>query len=72
MKKNITQSFTWRDITESKLFFPIVALSLILLFDFIFIPGFFNIENRDAGDRFRVAGNQGTGFFKHSLIRSDK
>jgi simple sugar transport system permease protein len=25
-----------------------VALSLILLFDFIFIPGFFNIENRDG------------------------
>jgi simple sugar transport system permease protein len=30
------------------LFFPFVALSLILLFDFIFIPGFFSIENRDG------------------------
>src|SRR5512134_1540568 len=39
-------SFTWRSVTESRLFFPVVALSLILLFDFLFIPGFFNIENR--------------------------
>lgn len=38
----------WRDITESRLFFPVLALSLILLFDFIFIPGFFVIENRDG------------------------
>jgi simple sugar transport system permease protein len=30
------------------LFFPFVALLLILLFDFIFIPGFFTIENRDG------------------------
>jgi simple sugar transport system permease protein len=30
------------------LFFPLVALSLILLFDFIFIPGFFTIENREG------------------------
>jgi len=48
MKTSIKRSFTWRDITESKLFFPIVALSLILLFDLIFIPGFFRIENRDG------------------------
>jgi simple sugar transport system permease protein len=41
-------SFTWKSITESRLFFPIVALSLILLFDFIFIPGFFSIENREG------------------------
>lgn len=46
MKKNIKSSFTWRSITESRLFFPLIALSLILLFDFIFIPGFFTIENR--------------------------
>jgi simple sugar transport system permease protein len=36
-------SFDWRKITESKLFFPIVALMLILLFDLIFIPNFFSI-----------------------------
>ncbi len=48
MKKTTQLSFTWRKITESRLFFPILALSLILLFDFIFIPGFFTIENRDG------------------------
>jgi simple sugar transport system permease protein len=30
------------------LFFPITALALILLFDFIFVPGFFNIQSRDG------------------------
>ena len=48
MKTPKITSFNWRRITESRLFFPIVALSLILLFDFIFIPGFFNIENRSG------------------------
>ncbi|HSK86945.1 MAG TPA: ABC transporter permease [Anaerolineales bacterium] len=48
MRKPTKSSFPWRKITESRLFFPIVALSLILLFDFIFIPGFFNIENREG------------------------
>jgi len=46
MRKSTQRSFTWRSITQSRLFFPLVALSLILLFDFIFIPGFFSIENR--------------------------
>ncbi len=32
-----------RKITESKLFFPIAALALILLFDLLFIPNFFQI-----------------------------
>ena len=41
-------TLTWRKITESRLFFPIIALLLVLLFDFIFIPGFFTIENRDG------------------------
>ena len=36
-------SINWRKITESKLFFPIAALVIILLFDLIFIPNFFNI-----------------------------
>jgi len=36
-------SIGWKKITESRLFFPIAALTLILLFDLIFIPGFFNI-----------------------------
>src|SRR5512145_1490210 len=46
MRPKMKRSFTWRSITESRLFFPVVALSLILLFDLIFIPGFFSIENR--------------------------
>jgi simple sugar transport system permease protein len=48
MKKNTNRSLTWSRITNNTLFFPFVALSLILLFDFIFIPGFFSIENRDG------------------------
>jgi simple sugar transport system permease protein len=36
-------SFDFRKITESKLFFPIAALALILLFDLIFFPHFFRI-----------------------------
>ncbi|MGD0174534.1 MAG: ABC transporter permease [Anaerolineales bacterium] len=42
MKKSAS-SFEWRKITESRLFFPLVALALILLFDLIFIPNFFHI-----------------------------
>ncbi len=41
--KRSKSSFDWRKITESKLFFPIAALALILLFDLIFIPNFFHI-----------------------------
>jgi galactofuranose transport system permease protein len=37
-------SFEWRKVTESRLFFPLVALALILLFDLISIPGFFHLE----------------------------
>ena len=48
MKQLSKSKFTWRNITENRLFFPIIALFLILLFDFIFIPGFFTIENRDG------------------------
>ncbi|MEO5886277.1 MAG: ABC transporter permease [Anaerolineales bacterium] len=51
MRNSTKLSFTWRDIIESRLFFPLVALLLILLFDFIFIPGFFAIENRDGNLR---------------------
>ncbi len=51
MRKPTKPSLTWRSITESRLFFPVLALSLILLFDFIFIPGFFDIENRDGNLR---------------------
>jgi simple sugar transport system permease protein len=38
--------FNWKRVTESKLFFPLIALALILLFDLIFVPNFFRIENK--------------------------
>jgi simple sugar transport system permease protein len=47
MKKTKT-SFEWRKITESRLLFPAVALGLILLFDAIFIPGFFDLEIKEG------------------------
>jgi ribose/xylose/arabinose/galactoside ABC-type transport system permease subunit len=42
--KNPMPSLEWRKVTESRLFFPLVALALILLFDLFFIPGFFDLE----------------------------
>jgi ribose/xylose/arabinose/galactoside ABC-type transport system permease subunit len=39
-------SFSWRRVTENKLFFPLVALALILLFDLFFVPGFFKFESQ--------------------------
>lgn len=48
MSKPTRSSFTLRKVTENRLFFPVLTLSLILLFDLIFIPGFFAIENRDG------------------------
>jgi simple sugar transport system permease protein len=44
----LKSSFTWRKVTESRLFYPLVALGLILLFDLIFIPGFFRIETKEG------------------------
>jgi simple sugar transport system permease protein len=44
----LASSFTWRKITESTLFFPFVALAFILLFDLIFVPGFFRLENKEG------------------------
>jgi ribose/xylose/arabinose/galactoside ABC-type transport system permease subunit len=49
MKKPLSpSSFSWRKVTESRLFYPLVALALILLFDLIFIPGFFNLSTKDG------------------------
>jgi ribose/xylose/arabinose/galactoside ABC-type transport system permease subunit len=39
-------TFEWKKVVENKLFFPFIALAFILLFDLIFIPGFFKIETR--------------------------
>jgi simple sugar transport system permease protein len=41
-------SFTWRKATESRLFFPLLALAIILLIDFILIPGFFKFQIREG------------------------
>jgi len=41
-------SLTWAKVTESKLFFPILVLAFIFLFDLVAIPGFFRIESRDG------------------------
>lgn len=41
-------SFSWKKLTESRLFFPLVALAVILLFDLIFVPRVFRIETRDG------------------------
>jgi ribose/xylose/arabinose/galactoside ABC-type transport system permease subunit len=41
-------SFTWRKVTESRLYFPFVTLALILLFDLIAVPGFFRISTREG------------------------
>ena len=46
--KKTKSFFSLRIITESRLFFPILALATILLLDFIFIPIFFAIENRSG------------------------
>jgi len=41
-------SFTLSKITGNSLFFPFVALALILLFDLIAVPGFFRISTREG------------------------
>jgi simple sugar transport system permease protein len=38
----------WRKFTESKLFFPLLTLSIILIFDLITVPGFFTLQVRDG------------------------
>lgn len=48
MKKKPSVSL-WHRLSESKLFWPFVALLLILLLDLIFIPGFFRIEVKGGG-----------------------
>jgi simple sugar transport system permease protein len=38
----------WKRMTSSKLFWPLLALALMLLFNLIFTPGFFHIEIKDG------------------------
>jgi simple sugar transport system permease protein len=46
--KNSRFSVQFREITESRLFFPLLALAIILLLDATFIPGFFTVQVRDG------------------------
>ena len=46
--KQSKSSFTIRKVTESRLFFPFVALAFILLFDLIAVPGFFRISTKEG------------------------
>jgi len=46
--RKIKSTFTLRKVTESRLFFPLVALALILLFDFVLDPGFFRFQIRNG------------------------
>ncbi len=41
-------SSAFRRVTESRLFFPLVVLAVILLFDLIFDPGFFSLGTIDG------------------------
>jgi len=41
-------SVAWKKTTENKLFLPLVALALILLFDLVLVPGFFTIQTRQG------------------------
>ncbi len=44
----LRSSFAWNKVTESKLFFPFVALAFILLFDLVFVPGFFALQIKEG------------------------
>ena len=39
---------TWQRIRDSQLFWPLLALALIMLFNLIFTPGFYDIEIKDG------------------------
>ena len=39
---------SWKHLRDSQLFWPVVALALIMLFNLIFIPDFFTLEIKDG------------------------
>jgi simple sugar transport system permease protein len=43
-----TQLFSWKKIIDNQVFKPLVALAIILVFDAIFIPGFFHLEMKEG------------------------
>lgn len=40
--------FSWRRVRESQVFWPLVALGLLMLFNAFFTPGFFRLEIKDG------------------------
>lgn len=40
--------FSWRSIRDSQVFWPLVALALLMLFNALFTPGFFRLEMKDG------------------------
>ncbi len=49
MKRTQTSKMSpWHTLTEQRLFFPFVALMLILLFDLFLVPGFFKLETKEG------------------------
>jgi simple sugar transport system permease protein len=46
--KKPQSSFTLRKVTESRLFFPLIAFVLVLIIDLILVPNFFRIEVRNG------------------------
>lgn len=40
--------FSWHRLRDSQLFWPLLALGLIMLFNLFFTPGFYNIEIKDG------------------------
>lgn len=47
-RSQTTGASLWHSITEHKLFFPVVALALILLIDLFLVPGFFRLETKEG------------------------
>ena len=40
--------FSWQKMRDSQLFWPLLALALIMLFNLLFTPGFYNLEIREG------------------------
>jgi ribose/xylose/arabinose/galactoside ABC-type transport system permease subunit len=63
MMKKPKRPFQWSKLTESRLFLPLVALALILLFDLLFVDGFFDISysgGRLSGSLINILRNSST------------
>lgn len=43
-----TKKFSWDNLRDSQLFWPLLALALIMIFNLFFTPGFYNIEIKDG------------------------